>query len=223
MTAYPMGPGDRDDEDLRRSENEGYGHEAEQPFETRDGHEDAPYGTEETPQDDRVVASGDSLTGGDSLTDEDRLAEEQLADESLTDESLADEPVLAEPVTAETDETPFDETRFDETPAETPVVPVPDDRPRASDEGNGSLLEDGFGDRFQQRWHEVQSGFVDDPYETVRQAEQLTDEVVTSLTTALTERKRELDDRWSNEKDNTEELRQSLRGYRALLDRLTAL
>ncbi|GAA3206777.1 hypothetical protein [Actinocorallia longicatena] len=211
MTAYPMGSGDREEEDLSRSRNEGFGHEAETAHE--EGHvtgervgdhtgdpypEDGPYDTadtaetaetprDETPKDDDLLVAGDPAPG------------DTPADDGHVD---------AVPVEA--------------VPADVPSSDVPADLPRTNDEDR-SLFEEGYGEGFRKRWQEVQANFVDDPYETVRQAEQLADEVVTSLTTALTERKRELDDRWSNEKDNTEELRQSLRGYRTLLDRLLAL
>ncbi|GAB3686489.1 hypothetical protein GCM10027589_55240 [Actinocorallia lasiicapitis] len=96
-------------------------------------------------------------------------------------------------------------------------------RPRSSEEENGSLLGEGFAEDLRRRWHDVQADFVDDPYETVRRAGQLTEEAVGRLTGSLTERKSELDDRWNDDKDDTEELRQALKGYRVLLDRVLSL
>jgi hypothetical protein len=253
MTAYPMGAGD--DEDLRRSENEGYGHEASVPG--QDHRVEEPQGyvtggedrypedenkdtetaeptTETAEDDDLVVASGE------------RAEDEDVEDESVKDETATpvdtfgatDEPVgdfnaTDEPVE---DFNATDEPTEDFGATEEPVVPVepvepvavaadntPNDLPRSTTDTERPLFEDGFSDGFQQRWHDVQSNFVDDPYATVQQAEQLAQEVVTQLTTALEERKSAIDDRWSNEKDNTEELRQSLKGYRTLVDRLLSL
>ncbi|MFC4913862.1 hypothetical protein [Actinomadura gamaensis] len=97
----------------------------------------------------------------------------------------------------------------------------PEPRPDGSVESR--LLADAEAGRFRERWHEVQAGFVDDPEESVRKADELTAEVVNAIGQALTSRKHELDERWRNEKDapsDTERLRQALRGYRTLVDRM---
>ncbi|MBA2889954.1 hypothetical protein [Nonomuraea soli] len=78
--------------------------------------------------------------------------------------------------------------------------------------------------QLRERWRDVQSGFVDEPRESVERADQLIDEVVTSLTTALSTRTNELRDRWKNTDDNdTEQLRLALRDYRQVLERLMSL
>ncbi|MFC9975386.1 hypothetical protein ACFVH6_31300 [Spirillospora sp. NPDC127200] len=85
------------------------------------------------------------------------------------------------------------------------------------------LLEAGDAARFRERWHEVQSGFVDDPHEAVRRADELSAEVVNALGQALANHKRSLDEHWRTEKDerpDTERLRLALRGYRHFLDRI---
>lgn len=112
-----------------------------------------------------------------------------------------------------------------ETPVQTQtedVVVAQSPKPQMAPDEGRSLLEPTFSDQFQRRWQEVQSGFVDDPYETLQQAKQLAEEAVNTLTSALTDRKHGLDARWENDKD-TEELRQSLRGYRDLVDRIVHL
>ncbi|MFI6519273.1 hypothetical protein ACIBF1_27220 [Spirillospora sp. NPDC050679] len=85
------------------------------------------------------------------------------------------------------------------------------------------LLEAGDAARFRERWHEVQSGFVDDPHEAVQRADELSAEVVNALGQALANHKRSLDEHWRTEKDerpDTERLRLALRGYRHFLDRI---
>ncbi|WP_405151313.1 hypothetical protein OG589_20310 [Sphaerisporangium sp. NBC_01403] len=70
---------------------------------------------------------------------------------------------------------------------------------------------------FQQRWREVQAGFVDDPRDAVERADQLVEEAVT----ALTSRRQGLVDRWKNsDQGDTEQLRLALRDYRSLLEEL---
>lgn len=72
-----------------------------------------------------------------------------------------------------------------------------------------------------ERWHEIQAAFVDDPRGALRQAGELNDEVVRSLTIALDERKQALEQGTVN--GNTEQLRIGLRQYRQMLDRILAL
>lgn len=193
MPTWPMGSGH--DKDVRRSENEGFGQEAE------------PHRPEEQQHDVRDTDLQDA-------DGQDRYPQNQ------------DVPVASSPVETAEDypaqETPVQDTRVDGTPVEdTPMQDSPV-MSRPSEEGQ-SLLEAGFTDTFQQRWREIQTNFVDDPHETVRAADQLADEVVNTLTTALTDRKHSLDERWQAEKENTEELRLAMRGYRELLDRLIRL
>ncbi|MCP2342358.1 hypothetical protein [Actinomadura rupiterrae] len=93
----------------------------------------------------------------------------------------------------------------------------------ASGVSGGALLAEAEAGRFRERWREVQTGFVDDPSEAVRQADELAAEVVNAIGQALTARKHELDERWRTEKDgpsDTERLRQALRAYRTLVDRM---
>lgn len=88
------------------------------------------------------------------------------------------------------------------------------------------LLEDAEADRLRRRWHQVQSGFVDDPRDAVRKADELAAEAVNVLGKSLTSRKRTLDDGWRDEhgeRPDTERLRLALRGYREFLDRLLTI
>ncbi|WUH99988.1 hypothetical protein OHR68_41985 [Spirillospora sp. NBC_00431] len=73
----------------------------------------------------------------------------------------------------------------------------------------------------QQRWHEIQAAFVDDPRDAVRQAGALNDEIVNSLTTALDDRRRGLQSGIEN--GDTEQLRIAMRRYRRMLDQILTL
>ncbi|TMR96909.1 hypothetical protein [Nonomuraea basaltis] len=76
----------------------------------------------------------------------------------------------------------------------------------------------------QARWRDLQSSFVDDPSEAVQRADGLVGEVVESLTSSLTSRTNALRGRWKDaETADTEQLRQALRDYRNVLERLLAL
>jgi len=221
MPTWPLGSGHHEDEDVRRSENEGFGQEAvlhEADDRHRDVRETELHDTDSGVRDPDVRDT--DLVGTDA-----READLQDVDAQDRYPEGHDVPVASSPVET-TDaypaqNAPLEATRVDDTPADAPVQDTPVTN-RPSEVGQ-SLLEPGFADTFQQRWREIQANFVDDPHETVREADQLADEVVNSLTTALTARKHSLDERWQADKENTEELRLALRGYRELLDRLIKL
>jgi hypothetical protein len=73
----------------------------------------------------------------------------------------------------------------------------------------------------QQRWHDIQTAFVDDPHDAIRQAGALNDEIVGALTTALNTRKHTLEQ--SIAKGDTEQLRIGMRHYRQMLDQILTL
>ncbi len=78
-------------------------------------------------------------------------------------------------------------------------------------------------DRFQQRWHDIQAGFVDDPRDALRRADRLATEMVDVVDEALDTRKQRLDEGWQSESDepaDTERLRVALRGYREFVNRI---
>jgi len=85
----------------------------------------------------------------------------------------------------------------------------------------GPLFDSQHAKEIQQRWHEIQASFVDDPHDAIRQAGALNDEVVSSFTTALNERKHTLEQGIAN--GDTEQLRIGLRQYRHMLDQILTL
>ena len=84
-----------------------------------------------------------------------------------------------------------------------------------------ALLDPADGERFRQRWSDVQARFVDDPQEAVQTADGLVAELMQSLATGFSEHKGRLESQWqSGDQPDTEELRQALRRYRSFFDRL---
>ena len=73
------------------------------------------------------------------------------------------------------------------------------------------------------QWQEIQSTFVDDPRGSVTRAADLADIVVQILLTSANERKRALRGTWAGGETDTEELRNALRRYRVLIDRLSGV
>jgi hypothetical protein len=84
----------------------------------------------------------------------------------------------------------------------------------------GSLLPDA--PEFQQRWHQVQFRFVDDPPGSVTEAADVIAQATAKLEAAIAERQRSLRARWGEgTSGDTETLRATLLMYRAFLDQLT--
>jgi hypothetical protein len=74
------------------------------------------------------------------------------------------------------------------------------------------------------RWDEVQSGFVDDPRESVQKADGLVSDVVDKLTTGFSEALSRLEEQWARgEQASTEDLRLALKRYREFFERLLAV
>jgi hypothetical protein len=87
--------------------------------------------------------------------------------------------------------------------------------------GDVALLDSAEGERFRQRWSDVQARFVDDPQEAVRTADGLVAELMQSLAQAFSGHKGRLESQWqSGGNPDTEELRQALQRYRSFFDRL---
>ena len=95
------------------------------------------------------------------------------------------------------------------------------ERGRVDDGRDVALLDPAEGERFRQRWNDVQARFVDDPQEAVRSADGLVAEVVQSLAQGFSDHKHGLEQAWQSGGDpETEDLRLALQRYRSFFDRL---
>ncbi|WP_017573935.1 hypothetical protein [Nocardiopsis halotolerans] len=73
-------------------------------------------------------------------------------------------------------------------------------------------------DRVRQQWSRTQGAFVDDPQESVREADALAAEVADAVLSAIEERRSALRAAWSDgEGTDTESLRLALRDYRSFV------
>jgi hypothetical protein len=75
---------------------------------------------------------------------------------------------------------------------------------------------------FESRWRDIQARFVDSPRSAVDDAQALVDEALGAVSAGFAQRKAALDERGASDAE-TEELRQSLRGYRDFFERLLQL
>ncbi|MEV0290007.1 hypothetical protein AB0H36_38260 [Kribbella sp. NPDC050820] len=84
------------------------------------------------------------------------------------------------------------------------------------------LAEDRVVD-FRTRWEVIQQGFVDDPRQSVSEADQLVDDVLKRLSMSFEEQHQGLEKQWSDGEPSTEDLRSALQKYRAFFQRLLAM
>lgn len=94
-------------------------------------------------------------------------------------------------------------------------------RPQAP--ANGGTGMAGDPERIHERWAAIQATFVDDPRGSVTAAAELVTETIAALVAGAGQQERGLRGEWNREGVDTEDLRNTLRGYRGLLDRLVTL
>jgi hypothetical protein len=134
----------------------------------------------------------------------------------LTD-GPADEPSADRPAAEKAADKPADLA-----PAAAAAEPAgkPNPGPTATPHG---LLSDERSAEFTRRWRDLQADFVDDPQQAVRNAGDLSRQILQALADTIADSERI--DRWRAEDgtSGTEDLRIALRQYRTLVDRLLDL
>ena len=76
---------------------------------------------------------------------------------------------------------------------------------------------------FRTRWEVIQQGFVDDPRNSVSEADKLVDDLLKRLSMTFEQQHQGLEKQWSDGEPSTEDLRAALQKYRAFFQRLLAL
>ncbi len=86
------------------------------------------------------------------------------------------------------------------------------------------LFEEDAARKFQSRWLAIQSKFVDDPGDSVKQADDLVADVIKNVTMNFANRRVSLEKQWNGgDNTSTEDLRIALKQYRSFFDRLLTL
>jgi hypothetical protein len=86
------------------------------------------------------------------------------------------------------------------------------------------LFEETDAGKFRTQWLNIQSKFVDNPRESVREADELVANVLKSVTMSFHERRTSLEKQWnSGGNASTEDLRLALKSYRSFFERLLTL
>jgi hypothetical protein len=95
---------------------------------------------------------------------------------------------------------------------------------RSEDKQLAALFLPDAAKEFRSRWDAVQSSFVDDPRQAVRQADELVAQVMKSLAETFSNERAKLEGQVDQtDKASTENLRVALRCYRSFFERLLSL
>jgi hypothetical protein len=95
--------------------------------------------------------------------------------------------------------------------------PAAEDTPAGADEDRRPLLSEEAEQRLLERWNEIQVGFVDDPLQSVLQADVFIQSVFDAQHARFAARRAELAAAWQSGESGTEELRLALRRYRSFV------
>ena len=76
---------------------------------------------------------------------------------------------------------------------------------------------------FRSHWQVIQQGFVDDPWNAVKEADSLVGDMLEQLAAIFEEQSQHLAGQWGDGEPDTEQLRLTLRRYRDVLDRLLTI
>jgi hypothetical protein len=86
------------------------------------------------------------------------------------------------------------------------------------------LLDESKAQEFRSRWQDIQTEFVDDPQNSVEQADELVTQVINGITENFANERNSLEDQWNRgEQASTEDLRLAMKRYRSFFNRLLTL
>jgi hypothetical protein len=86
------------------------------------------------------------------------------------------------------------------------------------------LFEDDAARKFRSRWQVIQGKFVDDPRDSVKQADELVADIIKNVTMSFSDRRMSLEKQWnSGQNVSTEDMRLALKRYRSFFERLLTL
>ena len=192
--------------------------------EWRDG-QPAGTGLDESTGPDRPAPPADPLA--EQVHESDPLVEHVHEDDPLVERVGEDDPLV--------ERVGGDEPLAERAGGDEPLVErAGGDEPLAERAGEGrplveevpepaGLASAGDQERFVARWQEIQAGFVDEPRRAVQDADALVVDMMDRLARMLASEREQLESLGEAGKVSTEDLRQGLRRYRALFDRLMAV
>jgi hypothetical protein len=112
------------------------------------------------------------------------------------------------------------ERRADETQNVVPGL----ERANGGDNALEPLFDRNVDQKFRDRWREVQTGFVDEPRQAVKRADELVAELMQQLAQSFSDQRNNLEHQWgASDEVSTEELRVALTRYRSFFERLLSV
>jgi hypothetical protein len=107
---------------------------------------------------------------------------------------------------------------------ETRGRPVPVETPITHSENQECLLPKSQSDELRSRWTTIQTSFIDEPRQAVRDADALVLSAIKQLSDAFADQRSQLEQQWSRgDEVSTEDLRLALQQYRSFFSRLLSL
>lgn len=147
------------------------------------------------------------------------MAEQHLTTRDLAKPSKTDATDTPTETSASGEPQTRDRSQTDEDSAKRQSVPTP--AASTSGQQHGPLLPDDQSDRFTARWQEIQTSFVDQPRDSVEQADALVADLMQRLAASFSNERQRLEAQWDRGDDvSTEDLRVALTRYRSFFDRL---
>ena len=83
-----------------------------------------------------------------------------------------------------------------------------------------ALLDESHAEEFRERWQTIQSTFVDEPKQSVEQADALVTDVIQQLTETFEQERRSVEQQLDSDDVSTEDRRVTLQRYRSFFERL---
>jgi hypothetical protein len=149
-----------------------------------------------------------------NITEEESRAEEDLkSDRTSAREKLLSTRTIAaagkiEPEPAEMEPEPAELAEDSET----------------EDQELGPLFGAEIDQDFRAKWHDIQTGFVDEPRQAVKRADELVAQLMQHLAQSFSDQRSDLERQWEkSEKVSTEDLRLALKRYRSFFERLLSI
>jgi hypothetical protein len=222
--ATDLSPADSDAEDAEDAEGDEDEDEEEEEEDDDGGvivvESSSVVGEDETPgvaDDEADEAAGPDVTG------EEASAPGAVGEYEAAPDAASQGDAVQDPDAAPDTVSGLDAARGAVTPAHAAPAPA-HSRAAGGSQFAGDAGLAGDADEMYRKWATIQSGFVDDPRESVADAAAFLSEVMTTVVANAGQREQELRDEWDRDTGlDTEALRIVLRRYRGLIDRLASL
>jgi len=92
------------------------------------------------------------------------------------------------------------------------------------EESRAALMPENEMQQLRVRWDKIQTGFVDEPRQAVKQADELIASSIQRIAEQFAQERARLEQQWDRgDQVSTEDLRQALRRYRTFFDRLLSV